>query len=62
MQSYYGGRCETRIRSTEVPVVPVDFTIENPTSCAVLGLFNVLTADEVTFEGTFEALVWRSAE
>src|SRR5207248_1819015 len=44
MQSYYGGRSETRIRSVEVPVVPVDFTSEYPTCCALLGLFKVLTA------------------
>src|SRR5262249_6510431 len=50
MQSYYGGRSETRIRSAEVPVVPVDFTSEYPTSCALLGLFDVLTAGSVTFE------------
>ena len=50
MQSYYGGRSETRIRGAEVPVVPVDFTSEYPTSCALLGLFDVLTAESVTFE------------
>ena len=50
MQSYYGGRSETRIRCAEVPVVPVDFTSEYPTCCALLGLFNVLTAESVTFE------------
>ena len=44
MQSYYGGRSETRIRCAEVPVVPVDFTSEYPTCCALLGLFDVLTA------------------
>jgi len=50
MQSYYGGRSETRIRCAEVPVVPVDFTSEYPTGCALLGLFNVLTAESVTLE------------
>jgi hypothetical protein len=50
MQAYYGGRSETRIRCMEVPVVPVDFTSEYPTCCALLGLFNVLTAASVTFE------------
>ena len=50
MQTYYGGRSETRIRCTEVPVVPVDFTSEYPTCCALLGLFDVLTAASVTFE------------
>jgi hypothetical protein len=50
MQTYYGGRSETRIRCTEVPVVPVDFTSEYPTCCALLGLFDVLTAASVTFK------------
>jgi hypothetical protein len=50
MQTYYGGRSETRIRCSEVPVVPVDFTSEYPTCCALLGLFDVLTAASVTFE------------
>jgi len=50
MQSYYGGRSETRIRCAEVPVVPVDFTSEYPTCCALLDLFDVLTAENVTFD------------
>ena len=54
MQSYYGGRSETRIRCADVPVVPVDFTSEYPTCCALLGLFDVLTAESVTFEDDTE--------
>jgi hypothetical protein len=50
LQSYYGGRSETRVRCAEVPVIPVDFTSEYPTCCALLGLFDVLTAKRVTFE------------
>ena len=50
MQSYYGGRSETRIRCADVPVVPVDFTSEYPTCCALLGLFDVLTAEGIAFE------------
>jgi hypothetical protein len=49
MQSYYGGRSETRIRRAEVPVVPVDFTSEYPSCCALLDLFDILTAENVTF-------------
>lgn len=56
MQSYYGGRSETRVRCTEVPVVPVDFTSEYPTCCALLGLFEVLTAEKVTFEDDTESV------
>ena len=50
LQTYYGGRSETRVRCAEVPVVPVDFTSEYPTCCALLGLFDVLTAKRVTFQ------------
>ena len=50
MQAYYGGRSETRIRCTEVPVVPVDFTSEYPTCCALLDLFEILTAASVAFQ------------
>jgi hypothetical protein len=56
MQSYYGGRSETRIRCTEVPVVPVDFTSEYPTCCALLDLFDVLTAASVTFEDDTQSI------
>jgi hypothetical protein len=56
MQSYYGGRSETRIRCAEVPVVPVDFTSEYPTSCVLLGLFDILTAERVTFEDDTEKI------
>ena len=54
MQSYYGGRSETRIRCAEVPVVPVDFTSEYPTCCALFGLFDVLTAKRVSFDDDTE--------
>jgi hypothetical protein len=54
LQSYAGGRSEARIRCAEVPVVPVDFTSQYPTCCALLGLFNVLTAESVTFEDDTE--------
>ena len=50
MQSYYGGRCETRIRHVEVPVMPLDFTSEYPSVCALLNLFEVLTAEKLDFE------------
>jgi hypothetical protein len=50
MQSFYGGRSETRIRCVEVPVASLDFTSEYPTCCALLGLFDVLTAKRLSFE------------
>jgi hypothetical protein len=54
MQGYYGGRSETRIRCTDVPTVPVDFTSEYPSCCALLGLFDVLTAESVSFDDDTE--------
>jgi len=54
MQTYYGGRSETRIRCADVPVVPVDFTSEYPSCCALLGLFDVLTARRVSFDDDTE--------
>jgi len=76
MQTYYGGRSETRIRCADVPTLPVDFTSEYPSCCALLGLFDVLTAARVSFdddtdgvrrllkhvslEGCFKPAAWRS--
>jgi DNA polymerase type B, organellar and viral len=54
MQSYYGGRSETRIRCADVPVVPVDFTSEYPSCCALFGLFDVLTAKRISFDDDTE--------
>lgn len=50
MQSYYGGRAECRIRKTAVPVVLTDFTSQYPTVNALLGNWDVLTADSIDFE------------
>jgi hypothetical protein len=50
MEGYAGGRSETRTRHAEVPVVPVDFTSEYPTTCALLELMEILTAGSLTFE------------
>ncbi len=49
MGSFMGGRCETRLRVQEVPVVPVDFTSEYPSTCVLLGLWNILTARGLSF-------------
>jgi hypothetical protein len=49
MGSFLGGRSETRIRLQEVPVVPVDFTSEYPSTCVLLGLWNIVTAKTLTF-------------
>lgn len=50
MQTYYGGRAEIRIRKTLVPVVLTDFTSQYPTVNALLGNWEVLTAEDVQFE------------
>jgi hypothetical protein len=49
MGSFMGGRSETRLRLEEVPVVPVDFTSEYPTTCVLLGLWDILTAKSLSF-------------
>jgi hypothetical protein len=49
MQSYFGGRAECRIRNWEVPVCPVDFMSQYPTVNELLGNWEVLTAEQVTF-------------
>jgi hypothetical protein len=50
MQSYYGGRAEVRIRKTHVPVVHTDFTSQYPTVNALLGNWDLLTAENVRVE------------
>jgi len=50
MESYFGGRSETRVRAQEVPVVPVDFTSEYPSTCALLDLWEIVTAESISFD------------
>jgi hypothetical protein len=47
MSAYYGGRAECRIRRWPLPVVPVDLTSEYPSVDALLGIWDVLTADRL---------------
>jgi hypothetical protein len=49
MQGYFGGRAECRIRKWEVPVCLVDFMSQYPTVNELLGNWDVLTAEHVTF-------------
>jgi hypothetical protein len=56
MESYSGGRAETMLRLNEVPVVPVDYTSEYPSVCALLGLFRILTAEKLEFRTITEKL------
>jgi hypothetical protein len=54
MESYVGGRSETRIRLEELPVVPVDFTSEYPTTCVLMNLWEVITAETLSFDDATE--------
>lgn len=54
MESYTGGRSETRMRHMELPVVPVDFTSEYPSTCALLELMEILTAESLSFDDATE--------
>jgi hypothetical protein len=50
MQAYYGGRAECRIRHTSVPVVHTDFKSQYPTVNTLLGNWDILTAESISFE------------
>ena len=50
MAAYFGGRAECRIRRWPVPVVPVDLTSEYPSVDALLGIWDVLTAQSLMTE------------
>jgi hypothetical protein len=50
MAAYYGGRAECHIRRWPVPVVPVDVTSEYPSVDALLGIWDLLTAERLTTE------------
>jgi hypothetical protein len=54
MQAYYGGRAESRIRHTAVPVVYTDFLSEYSTVNTLMGLWRLLTAASVRIEDATE--------
>ena len=54
MQAYYGGRAECRVRRVSVPVVHVDFKSQYPTVNTLLGNWNVLTAQKLSFKDATE--------
>jgi len=54
MQAYYGGRAECRIRHTPVPVVHTDFKSQYPTINTLLGNWDVLIAESVSFDPATE--------
>jgi hypothetical protein len=53
-QSYYGGRCECRIRKTPMKVSVLDFTSMYPTLFMLLGLYDFLTAEIVEYNDDTE--------
>lgn len=54
MAAYYGGRAECRIRRWPVPVVPVDLTSEYPSVDALLGIWDLLTAERIRIDDATE--------
>lgn len=54
MGAYFGGRAECRNRRWPMPVVPVDLTSEYPSVDALLGIWDVLTAAQLTTEDATE--------
>jgi len=50
MSAYYGGRAECHIRKTPVPVVHTDFISMYPTVFALLGLWDLVTAQSLVIE------------
>ncbi len=54
MAAYCGGRAECRIRRWPVPVVPVDLTSEYPSVDALLGIWDVLTAERLRTDDATE--------
>jgi hypothetical protein len=48
MSAFFGGRAECRIRNTPVPVAYVDFLSMYPTVNTLMGLWRLLTANNIT--------------
>jgi hypothetical protein len=47
MEAYYGARCETTIRCTPVPVAVCDFSAMYPAVSSLLGMWEMVTADQL---------------
>jgi hypothetical protein len=47
MSAYYGGRVETRIRKTPVPVTYLDCTSTYPTLFSLMGMYSFLSAEKI---------------
>jgi hypothetical protein len=56
MTAYFGGRTEVRIRRAVVPVVYVDFLSMYPTVNALMGIWQMLTADHLKLQDATAAV------
>jgi len=52
MSAYYGGRVETRIRKTPVPVTYLDCTSTYPTLFLLMGMYQFLSAEKIETSDT----------
>ena len=52
MSAYYGGRVETRIRKTPVPVTYLDCTSTYPTLFSLMDMYSFLTAEKIETSDT----------
>ncbi len=52
MSAYYGGRVETRIRKTPVPVTYLDCTSTYPTLFSLMGMYQFLAAEKIDRSNT----------
>ena len=50
MQTYYGGRCEARIRKTPVQVATLDFSSMYPSLFILMGLYKFLVAERIDYK------------
>src|SRR5205823_6704047 len=57
MTAFYGGRAEARIRRWPIPVVYCDFLSMYPTVNALMGLWELLTAERIEVVEDTEAVV-----
>ncbi len=54
MMTYFGGKTETKIRATPIPVSYLDFTSMYPTIFVLLGMYRFLIAKKITYKNTTE--------
>ena len=54
MSAYYGGKVETRIRKTPVPVTYLDCTSTYPTLFSLMGMYSFLSAEKIEHSVTTE--------